>query len=419
VVRGQPQAEPVLLTLSSGGLQEDFAWGTYTSDQANAAYSPSDYDTDRTARSQGTCSCTDTLNVVLNPDDNAQNWPANYWDQTDSGMQGNLYVYYSAGSGITQFVSRRIVANTSLSAGGTCTVTLDRALPATNYDHYAIYGLSNGAAMVYRKYKVADSDQAAAMARQFTYPAVFIGAGGNIATLTSFPMGSVCWSASGSPPFNEYPMAFTADPVAGTITFSQSLFTFLGDKAPSDVRCLLAINTGALQAVAPTSGYQGTSHTVEGLSDTLTVMCDAWRDPANQTAMNAYAQDLLDSVKDSVVEGEIVVHDLFEAGLTFGTAANVAGNGFTTGWESAALPILETTLTWNSGTGTHYTTTLHCSNRRSHYTSSAYLRPDRSTQSAINDDSGISLSPDFSHHEEPAEPGPTSHDPDTDKAEQT
>jgi len=383
IVRGQPLAEPVLLTLTSGGLVEDFAWGSYDNAAAKSHYVPSDFDTDQLARSQGSCSCTDTLNVVVNPADDTQAWAANYWDQTSTGKLGNAYFYYSSGSGITQFVSRRIVSNTALTAGGTCTLTLDRGLPATNYDTFAIYGLSNGASLVYRKYKVADDDQAAALARVFTYPAVFVGVSGNVATLTSAPMGSVCWSASGSPPFNEYPMAFTQDPVAGTVTFAQSLYSFLGSKPPSDVRCLLAVNTGVLTAVKPASGYEGTSNTVEGLEDTLTVTCDNWRDPANQASMDAYAQDLLDSVSDTVVEGEIVIHDLFEAGLTFGTAASVTGDTYTTGWEDLALPILESRLRWNSGAGTHYTMTLHCSNRRSHYTSEAFMRPDRSTTPAL------------------------------------
>lgn len=383
IIRGQPQAEPAMITLSSGGLVEDFAWGTLTNAAAKAAYVPSDYDTDSLARSQGSCACTDTLNVVVNPDDNTQAWAANYWDQTSTGKLGNAYFYYSAGSGITQFVSRRIVSNTALAAGGTCTLTLDRALPATNYDHFAIYGLSSGSSLVYRKYKVVDADQAAAMARVFTYPAAFVGVNGDTATLTSAPMGSVCWSSSGLPPYQEFPMNFTLDPSSGNVIFSQSLYTFLGNKPPSDVRCLLAINTGALTAIKPDSGYEGTSHTVDGLSDTLTVTCDGWRDPVNQASMEAYAQDMLDSVKDTIVEGEIVIHDLFAAALSFGTAASVTGDTYSTGWEGLALPILEATLTWNSGTGTNYTTTLHCSNRRAHYTSGAFLRPTRSTESAL------------------------------------
>lgn len=392
VVRGQPQAEPVLVTLLNGGLDEDFGYGAVSSATAKAAYDPADFQEDVLAKSEGSCTCTDTLNVVVNPTDNTQAWDADAWDQTSTGLLGSIHLQYTAGTGLTQFVTRRIVSNGALTAGGTCTVTLDRALPATNYDQFKIYGLSSGQSLVYRKYLVTDADIAAAMTRQFTYPAAWVGANGDIATMTSEPMGSVCYSASGSPPYQEWPIAFTFDASTGNVIFAQDLRNLIGNLEPSDVRCLLAVNKGNLTAIAPASGYEGTSNTVEGIERTLTITAESWRDPINQDSMEDYAQDMLDSVKDTIVEGSIVVHDLYTAGLRFGGAVSVTGDSYTTGWEGLAIPIREASLQWNSGTGTHYTTTLHCSNRRAHFTSGSYLAPSRIPGSTFGD-SGTFLAP--------------------------
>lgn len=385
IVRGQPEAEGVMVSLLNGGLDEDFGYGAVSSATAKAAYDPTDFDTDVLAKSEGTCSCTDTLNVVVNPTDNTQIWDADAWDQTSTGLLGTIHLEYTSGAGLTWFVSRRIVSNGALTAGGTCTVTVDRALPATNYNRFKIYGLSSGQSLVYRKYLVTDSDIAAAMTRQFTYPQAWVGANGDVATMTSEPIGSVLYSDSGSPPYQEWPIQFTFDASSGNIIFAQDLRRLIGGFEPSDVRALIAVNKGTLTATKPASSYEGTSYTVEGLTNTLTVTSEAWRDPINQSAMEDYAQDLLDSVKDTVVEGSITVYDLHTAGLRFGGAASVTGNGYTTGWEGLALPIMEATLQWNSGTGTNYTTTLMCTNRRAHYTSGLYLKPSRIPGSTFGD----------------------------------
>ena len=380
VSRGQPIAEPKLVTLLSGGLAEDFAYGALDNAAAKAAFNTNDAARDIEARSEGTCSCTDTVTVVLTSDPTTQTWTSNEWDQ--SNRRGVLYLYYSAGSGITQFVARRVVSNTSKSSGGTSTFTLDFALPATNYDYYKLYGVSSGASLVYRKYKVVDTDLAAAMTRQMTYGAVWVGANGDLITATSYPMGSACWSASGDPPYDEQTIPFTFDSSDGSIIFAKTTYSAIGNHVPTDVRVLLAVNTGELTSVKPSSGFEGTSHTVEGLEETLTVMIDAWRDPANQAPMDVYTQDLLDSVKDTVVEGTIVYHGLFKPALTFGLGISVTGSTYMTGWESLNIPIVAVDLTWNSRSPWHYTTTMAVSNRRSHLTTGALLPPSRPTDQA-------------------------------------
>jgi hypothetical protein len=270
-----------------------------------------------------------------------------------------------------------VASNAAKTSGGTSNFILDLALPATNYDHYTLYGISTGPALVYKKYKVVDPDIAAAMTRQFSYPQPWVGANGDVAVMTSYPMGSSLWSETGNPPYLEQTIPFTFTPSTGEVIFATPTYKVIGGHDPTDVRILAAVNVGALTAVAPSSGYEGTSHTLEGLSDTLTVTVRSWRDPINQTAMEAYAQDLLDSVKDTVVEGAVTYHGLFIDALTFGLGISVTGSAYTTGWESLNLPIVAVDLEWNSGSAANYTTTMHVSNRRAHLTTDSFLKPDR------------------------------------------
>jgi hypothetical protein len=195
--------------------------------------------------------------------------------------------------------------------------------------------------------------------------------------MTSYPVGSVLWSQSGNPPYAEYPIPFTQDVVSGNIIFQAPTFKIAGNHVPSDVRVMVAVNVGALSATQPVTGYQGTCYSVEGVQQTLTVMCDAWRDPANSVGMLAYAQDLLDSVKDTIVEGAVTYRGLYIPALVFGQALSITGSTYATGWEGLKIPVLEVELTWNSGAPTLYTTVMQVSNRRAHYTTGAFLRPDR------------------------------------------
>jgi hypothetical protein len=378
VVRGQPVAEAQMVDTLNGGLTEDFAWGALTNSAAKAAWSPATYQLDQQAKSVGTCTCPDTLHVVVDPTDPAQAWIADFWDQTSTGHQGTIFLYSTIATGVQQQTSRRIVANAALTAGGTASIQVDLPLPVTNYDHFSIYGISNGSGLVYRKYKITSTAVGAALARQFTYPANWVGTGGNVAQSTSFPMGSVCFSASGSPPFSEWPSWFTVDPANANIIFAVPTYITCGNHVPSDVRALLAVNTGHLHAIAPIGGgFAGTSNTVEGLSSTLTVTVGQWRDPINQSAMEAFAADILDSVKDTIVEGSVLFHGLYLLGLTPGIGLSVTGNGYTTGWESLNLSVTECEVTWEQGQPSQHTTVLTCSNRRAHLSSAAFMKPDR------------------------------------------
>lgn len=387
VVRGQPVAERMVVSTLDGTLAEDFGYtdvtGTVTNAAAKAAWTPAQAALDKSARSEGTASCTSTTTVDLHATDATQVWDTDDWDQTSTGHKGQIDLFYTAGSGLTMLQSRRIVANVAHTAGSTTQVTLDLPLPSTNYDKYKLYGVSNGLGMTWRRYSVVNTTIGHAMARQLTYPAPWVGANGDIAVMTSYPMGSVCWSASGTAPFEERPDWFTMDPTNSKIYFLTPTYIAAGNKVPSDVRALLAVNTGELTATypadtaGPTKVYGGTSNSVEGLTETLTVTVLQWRDSASSAGMLDYAHDLYDSVKDTVVEGTVVYHGYYGTALTPGNAISIAGNGYTTGYESLALPIREVQLHWNLKEATKFRTVMQVSNRRSHYTAAAFLRPER------------------------------------------
>lgn len=120
---------------SDGGLQEDFAWGSFNNAQAKANWTPANF-TQPTigsgnATDQGSCTCPDTMHVVVTSNNASQTWAANYWSQSGTAAQGVLYLYADAIAGISQLYQARIVANTALTAGGTSILTLDRACPAS------------------------------------------------------------------------------------------------------------------------------------------------------------------------------------------------------------------------------------------------------------------------------------------------
>jgi hypothetical protein len=388
-VRGQPLTEPWMLSLSNQGLAEAFAHDGLTNAQAKAAWVPSNFAQPGAAQDQGTCTCPSTTTVTVTSSNATTTWGVNFWDQTNAGRHGIVTLAYPAGTGLTQFTTRRVIANTALTAAGSSTLTLDLPIPITSYTKYTLFGLQGGASIVWRKYQATDAAVGAALQNFFAYPVPYVGAGGASVSLTSAPIGSVLWSSNGNPPYNEFPLPFTQDPSSGTFLFVKPTFEVANNAPPADVRVLAAVATGVNQVFAPANAggnpqYAGTSNTVEGLTRTLVVTVDAWRDPGNATAMAAYAADLLESVKDTVVEGEITYLGLFEPALTMGLAANVTGLGYTTGWENLSsfvghpgLPIVEVELAWNYQGPVSHTMRLRCSNRRAHYTAGMFLKPDR------------------------------------------
>lgn len=383
VVRGQPVAVMALLKLSRGQITEDFAWGGFTTAQAKANWTPAQFHAPGQALDSGACTCPSTTQVTVTSASGSTSWAANSWDQA-TGLHGVVNLSSTIVNDYTQFYTARVVANTALAAGGTATLTLDTPLPHTSFDHYSLTGLATGGSVVWTRYRIANPALWPRVTNQSTFPQPMINGGGG-ATLMSSPIGIV-FRNDGS----TFPLAFTSDAATGTLRFIAPTYIVANNAPPQDLWVYLPIQSNPNTAVQPPDAgtppatapaYAGTSHAVEGLQKTLTCTVEPWRDPAQLSQVRAYAADLLDSVKDTVVEGSIVYYGLFEPALVFGLAAAVAGDdgagAYPTGWETLNLPILEVDVEWAQRQGYDYRTTLHASNRRSHYGVGMFMRPER------------------------------------------
>jgi hypothetical protein len=334
----------------------------------------------------GTCTCPSTTQVTLTSSNNKVTWPANYWDQTDSGRHGVLVVRSATITGYTQLYSARVVANTALVAGGTSTVTLDDALPATSYDTYQLFGVAGGASVVYRRYKVTNAAIAGRLANYFPFPMAYRNSDGSAATLTSTPVGTVFYSSAGVAPFQQSGIGISVDPVSGTIlTAKPTALVFSADGMTpvpvNDVQAFLPVHSGGLSVTWPADiagvpQYEGTSFTDLGLQRTKIISANDWRDTSNSANMTLMASEYLDSVKDIVLEGSIPYSGLLSDALAIGHRLNIAGRDFATGWESAGIPILALDLTYNErGGSTKHLTTLSFSNRRAPFSGAQFQRP--------------------------------------------
>ena len=385
VVRGQPIAVLAVLKLSNGDITENFAHDGLTNSQAKAAWSPSDFQQPGKAQDTGSCTCTTTTTIVVTSSVGTTFWGANYWDQ--SHQQGWINVSSSTIPGYTQYWSARIVACTALSPGGSSTITIDAPLPDTSYNKYTITGLATGGSVVWTQYQIANTNLWPRVTKQTTYPQPLVSPGGGSVSLTSSAVGIILWSLNGSPPYMSFPSWFTFNSTTGNIRFASPTWMIANNAPPADVWVALPIQTNPNTAVEPPDvgsvpQFEGTSHTVDGLSKTLTVTQDDWRDPASLPQVQAYASDLLDTIKDAVIEGSVVYYGLYAPALTFGMGVNVAGADggvltYTTGWEAANLPVTGVDLDWTQGEGMLYRTTLHCSNRKDHCTAEMFMHPQR------------------------------------------
>ncbi len=333
----------------------------------------------------GTCTMSSTTSVTVTSADAKAAWTADYWDQTDAGRHGVLVLRSDVISGYTQTFTARVTANTSLSAGGTSTLTLDTPAPATSYNSYQLYGLSGGASVVYRRYKVTNAQIAAQMTNSFPYPVAYRNSDGTAATLTSTPVGTVFYAPWGSAPYEQSGIGIRCDPTSGTIlTAKPTALVFSADgQTPvpvDDFQVFIPVNTGALEAIEPPDSggpvYSGTAYSALGIERTKTITVPDWRDNSNAANMLVLAAEYLDSVKDVVFEGTVPYYGLLGSALLPGVAVEIAGSGYSTPWSSTALPVVAVDLEYRERSGaTSYVTTLTVSNRRAPYTGAALQRP--------------------------------------------
>jgi hypothetical protein len=338
------------VAIPSGGLIEDFAFGSYTSNAAaKAAWTPAMYQqlSLQGGQDQGSLTCGSTTSVTLTSTmaPSYVNWTLDQLDQTNTGLHAVLTVINDVDTNIQQIFMARIIANTATTSGGTAgnstTVTLDQPLPNTNYNSYRLYALSPGGNVVYRRYKVTNPFVAHQMQQYFPYPFAFSFANNSAAVMTSAPLCNVFWSATGNPPYNMSSIAVIIDPDAGTITtVSPTSLVFGGGVVtpPTDVQVFLPVANGSLEVFAPAAAYfTGTSALIEGIDRIKVVTCRDWTDYSNTQTMQAYANELLQSMCDVVLEGSTSYLGLATAFLSPAQAVQITGSTYTTGWEGGGI----------------------------------------------------------------------------------
>jgi hypothetical protein len=336
--------------IPSGGLIEDFAFGAYTSNTAaKAAWTPAMYQqlSLQGGQDQGSLTCGSTTSVTLTSTmaPSYVNWAMDQLDQTNTGQHAVITVINDVATNIQQIFMARIIANTATTSGGTAgnstTVTLDQPLPGTNYNSYRLYALSPGGNVVYRRYLVTNPFVAHQMQQYFPYPFAFSFAKNTAAVLTSAPLCNVFWSASGNPPYNMSSIGVVIDPDAGTITtVSPTSLVFGGGVVtpPTDVQIFVPVATGALEVFSPASTYfTGTAALVEGIYRIKVVTCRDWTDYSNTANMQVYANELLQSMCDVVLEGSTSYLGLATAFIGTGQAVQITGSSYVTGWEGGGI----------------------------------------------------------------------------------
>jgi hypothetical protein len=92
--------------------------------------------------------------------------------------------------------------------------------------------------------------------------------------------------------------------------------------------------------------------------------------------MDLFACEILDSVKDTIVEGEIGYLDLYADALAPGISLVIEGEGYDTPWDTLELPVMSAELVWHvEPTGPRYSMTLGLSNRRAQVTGASFWAP--------------------------------------------
>jgi hypothetical protein len=380
---GAQLAEMFNFSYVNGGLSEaPFAHDGLTVAAAKAAWTMDDwrgsYVLGAPGDDEGSCTCPSTTTVTITSSNALQHWISNYFDQTISGHQGQLYLAYSVITGVTSYAQRGIVSNTALTAGGTCTLTVDRPLAITTYDTYTILGLTGGAAAVWTVYEL-PSWAAAKVAPQSYQPTPFNNPGGAGATLVSTAIGSVLWSATGSAPFSSVSVPIQVDVGTGFCHFAFPTFALAGNAQPYDVRAFVPIYTNVNVCDSPTSGNAGTYFTAKGLTRTLSLYIGGWRDPLNLANVQTWLDYERSAVENVVQEATFTYLGLLTGALEMGLSWSVADVSFTTGWEGAALPGIECELSWGvlAGEPMDHTTSVRVSNRMARYSVDQFLKPDR------------------------------------------
>jgi hypothetical protein len=383
LIRGRSDVEPAYLSLGEGTLIDPH---NAAGDNAEATWTLSDFLYPKGSYSTGAVTAQTSTTVTIQSDNALQTIATNAL----SGAQAQIDVINPLSTTITGFEHRRVTANTAMSAGGTCVVTVDRPLASTGYTRYNVRGQNTNASEAYRRLNIKNTYVAQHLQPQFNFFVPWSPSQGGM-TLVNFPVGVICGTTAGVK--WQVPAQFEVIPYDGTTNgylrfyepwvraFNSDATLNTGGGAvqqATDIMVLVPYSRGTMTAVYPSSGYAGTAYTRFNVQRQLVREYDSWWDQGSTTAMTTLAEEIHKTVANAVQEGQLTIRDQYLPALTPGApiALNIANFVGTTGFETMAAPVRTVVLEWMQGTGAAWNTKLSFSTRRQQYSGDRlYVHP--------------------------------------------
>lgn len=430
-VRGGPNVQPVILSTKANELLQNFTQLPWYANNtaAIAAWKLSTWTTqDANLTVEGTCLCrrprtaneanssdpayiADPANAVLadpnwlyvDPNNNNLTWIADDWTQGSTKYAGFVYITRKDNTPNQQFVARTVVSNTNLTAGGKSYLGLNSPLPNTDFNNFTMTAKLWPGVQTWRRYKInANTADGKPIGKyvQSTFPVAmpWINNDGSVLSYTNSGVGQISWINSGDAgnTVQSSMLGFQVDRQAETITFDRPVVTLFNSAsslstgganltAPTNIRVLLPVSIGPLEATIPADtvtgnvtvkNYEGTANSVDSVPRTLIVNNREWTNETDLPVMQSWARHILDSVKDTVIDGTAMKYDYTPV---FGPGMAIAFNDpchANNPYANMTSQVSGCLLKFNHGGAVPYHTELAVSNRRAHFNGfEGYLHP--------------------------------------------
>ena len=400
-LRGAANVQGAYLSLGEGTL----AWDQLPADEAT--FTILDFYSPKGAADAGPVSSMTSTTLTLTSDDPTQTWGVN--DLSTMGAYVWAFDPVAVGIGFSEQVT--VTANTSLSAGGSMTITVDPPFNNSGYTRFQLRGNRTVQALTWRKLKVVPTWVAQHLVKRFNHSFPWSPVNG-LVVQTMTATGVVCWSSGHTPPYNEFPWPFEIVPYDGVTdgylilnepapkaySSQATLQTPGASVGPDDLKVLVPYSLGPLSVTVPSSGgvpyFDGSAYSVNGVQRTLYRDYPQWLDSRNTTDMTTLANEILKTVHDTVYEGSLTYHGKATAWLTLGKSLNIARYGGTTGWESIAAAVKSVTLQWPQSGADIWRTGLQFSSRRRPFSGDRlYLHPAFGSQGQLGGLGGAGWNP--------------------------
>lgn len=326
------------------------------------------------AMSDGSVVSVTSTSATIDPTDNTRTYAAN----SLSSRQAVIQLINTAGTGIAIQEQKYVTANTALSAGGTFTVnwSADTPLDASSFNKYRLIMNAGGLIDVWRSYVVKEPASGLKGLNTFVgshlmprFPRGYAWANNGKVEMLTTAAGSVVYSQTGNPPYFVWPMAVEIDRSIGGVRFAEPAVkptapgginylkttgspTSFATGLPTDIQVVVPYNRGGLEARKPagTGTYEGTAYTQDGIARELEIHVDDWEWQGDMPDMLKLAQEHLDTVKDAVTAGSIVMRDTPTAWdcYTLGYALDIVipGPSSTELIRYDNLPVRSVTISW-------------------------------------------------------------------------